>query len=244
MVTTHTPAPVQAPNQPTKLVPGSLVAVSVTVVPIVNLPVHVGPQSIVVSPVVLRTNPVPVPTLVSAPPAASSSRPRSGRAPCRGECLQGAGNAGSVRAGKPDGKRRANVNFESRGSIRSFGGSERFDFAGEGREGSTGSHTRAAWLSGHGRPNRHSVCALNARNNHRARRHEQPACRSGRARRRSDPSSPRRPSASRRSARGRARVAVRISIGVLNLVQQLIVIPRRATPIVVMFRQQVERAAL
>ena len=63
MVTTHDPAPVQAPFQPAKLEPASGVAFSVTLEPLVKGAVQVAPQLIPAG--VLETVPVPVPLFVT-----------------------------------------------------------------------------------------------------------------------------------------------------------------------------------
>jgi hypothetical protein len=44
IVTTHAPAPVQAPLQPAKVLPEAGAAVSVTLAPLAKLPLQVGPQ--------------------------------------------------------------------------------------------------------------------------------------------------------------------------------------------------------
>lgn len=58
-VRTHEPVPLHAPDQPAKVIPVVGVAVSVTTVPVVNVALHIAPQSMPLG--LLLTVPVPVP---------------------------------------------------------------------------------------------------------------------------------------------------------------------------------------
>jgi hypothetical protein len=60
MVTLQVPVPVQAPDQPVKIEPGSAAAVSVTVVPAIYVAEQMDPQVIPAEDEVIEPAPVPV----------------------------------------------------------------------------------------------------------------------------------------------------------------------------------------